>query len=143
MPGAALFTSASDEWETPQELFDELNGKFGFQLDVCASEANAKCRDFYTKAQDGIAQPWSARNWMNPPYGRQLTAWCAKADDEAKRGKITVALLPARTDTRWYHEYCSRWHRNFLRGRLRFESGGKKTNSAPFPSMIVYFGIPT
>ena len=85
MPGAALFTSSTDEWETPQELFDELNGKFGFQLDVCASEANAKCRDFFTKAQDGIAQPWSARNWMNPPYGRQLTAWCAKADDEAKQ----------------------------------------------------------
>ena len=140
MVSDVMFTSKSEEWETPQELFDELNGRFAFQLDVCATEGNAKCPDFYTRDQDGLKQSWSHRNWMNPPYGRQLGVWCARADEEAKRGRFTVGLLPARTDTRWFHDFCKHWHCVFLRGRLKFKGAGKP-NPAPFPSMLVYFGI--
>ena len=140
-----LLSSNSEEWETPQDIFDRLNHLFDFQLDVCASDDNKKCSMYYTKHDNGLSKPWKNRNWMNPPYGREIGTWCAKANFEAiEFDVLTVALLPARTDTNWYHTYCKKWHTQFLKGRLKFRIpyvGGYKTGSAPFPSMIVYFGI--
>ena len=132
-----LFSSNRDDWETPQDLFDRLNRMFNFELDVAADEKNHKVERFFDREQDGLAQEWADRNWMNPPYGREIGKWCCKADVEAQKGKLTVGLIPARPDTRWYHDYCSAWHCVFLRGRLCFSGGG----SAPFPSVLVFFGV--
>lgn len=133
-----LFTSNTDDWATPSDFFAKLNSIFEFQLDVAADEHNAKCTRFFTKEDNGLLQTWSRRNWMNPPYGRTIIDWVKKADYEAEQGNLTVALLPARVDTKWYHDYCSKWHCVFLKGRLKFGDG---KNPAPFPSMLVYFGI--
>ena len=132
-----MFSSKTDEWETPQDLFDELNREFGFALDVCALPENAKCDLFFTPKTDGLSQSWKGHMcWMNPPYGREIGKWVKKAYEESQRGATVVCLLPARTDTRWFHEYCTKGEIRFIKGRLKF-SGCK--NSAPFPSMIVIF----
>lgn len=138
-----MFSSETDEWATPQDFFDELDRMFDFQLDVAANAANAKCARFFTKKKNGLLQEWANRNWMNPPYGKTISEWVKKADQEAENGKLTVALLPARTDTAWFHDFCAKWHCVFLRGRMKFERkmGGGVAGTAPFPSMIVYFGI--
>ena len=132
------FSSATDEWATPQPLFDELDSIFGgFTLDPCATPGNAKCSRFYTRMDDGLSQPWTGRVFMNPPYGREIGKWVRKAWEESARGALVVCLLPARVDTRWWHEYARKGHVHFLQGRLRF---GTSRNSAPFPSAIVTFG---
>lgn len=133
-----MFSSQSDMWETPQDLFDKLNEEFHFNLDVCAIASNAKCAAFYSPEQNGLIQPWYGRCWCNPPYGRQVGKWVKKAYDTAYiDGNLVVMLLPARTDTKWFHEYIyGKAEIRFLKGRLKF--GGSK-NSAPFPSMIVIF----
>ena len=135
---AGLFTSATDEWPTPRAFFEQMAAEFGpLELDVCATPANAKCASFYTRADDGLAQPWApARCWMNPPYGRTIGLWMRKAYEESQRGALVVCLVPARTDTAWWHDYAAKGQVRFLRGRLRFE-GGK--HSAPFPSAVVVF----
>jgi len=135
------FSSKNTEWETPQDLFDELDEEFSFDLDVCATPGNAKCEKYFTPQDDGLAQEWDGTCWMNPPYGRGIGAWIKKANES---GCEVVCLLPARTDTAWFHDYIlepsledsGRVRIDFLRGRLKF--GGAK-NSAPFPSMLVYF----
>jgi len=132
-----MFSSKKTEWETPRALFDELNREFGFTLDVCALPENAKCDLFFTPKTDGLSQSWKGHMcWMNPPYGREIGKWVKKAYEESQRGATVVCLLPARTDTRWFHEYCTKGEIRFIKGRLKF--GGCK-NSAPFPSMIVIF----
>lgn len=139
------FSSKSDDWATPQGLFDELNAAFKFDWDVCASADNAKCDRFYTREQNGLAHPWVGTCWMNPPYGRQIGEWIAKAAVSALHGARVVCLLPARTDTRWWHEHI--WDREthqprpgvrvmFVKGRIKF---GGATAGAPFPSVIVEF----
>lgn len=131
------FSSATDLWSTPQKLFDELDNEFHFTLDVCALPENAKCEQFYGPADNGLLQTWIGTCWMNPPYGRAIGKWVAKAHQEAREGVTVVALLPARTDTQWWHEYvCKASEIRYLRGRLRF---GNATNSAPFPSAVVVF----
>lgn len=132
----ALMSSASDEWETPQELFDELDKKYHFQTDVCALPKNAKCKVFYTPEDDGLKKDWTGVCWMNPPYGRQIGRWVRKAYESAQAGATVVCLLPARTDTAWWHDYCMKGEITFIRGRLKF--GGSKTG-APFPRAIVVF----
>ena len=128
------FSSHSNEWETPQAVFDELNREFGFTLDVAATEANAKCPRFYDRAQDGLKQPWDGVCWCNPPYGREIAKWVKRA---AEVSCTVVMLIPARTDTVWFHDYIyGKAEIRFVRGRLRFS--GAKVN-APFPSMIVIF----
>ena len=136
---AGMFSSVSPEWETPRALFDQLDKRYGpFTLDVCATHANAKCKRYFTEREDGLIQAWSKMNWMNPPYGRTIGEWIRKASEEARQGNRTVALLPARTDTKWFHGYIYGRHPvHFLCGRVKF--GGSK-NSAPFPSMVVLFG---
>jgi phage N-6-adenine-methyltransferase len=132
-----LFTSTTDLWETPQDFFDTLNKEFNFDLDVCAISENAKCKEFYTPQIDGLSKNWIGTCWMNPPYGRGIVYWVEKAYLSAATGQATVVcLLPARTDTAWWHDYCMKGEIRFIRGRLKF--GGSK-NSAPFPSAIVIF----
>ena len=132
-----MFSSKTDLWETPKDLFDKLNNEFHFTLDVCATPENAKCDSFYTKEQDGLSQPWKGVVWCNPPYGKQIGSWVRRGFFASLSGNTVVMLLPARTDTRWFHEYIyGKAEIRFIRGRLKF--GGSK-NSAPFPSMIVVF----
>ena len=135
---AACLSSKSEEWSTPQYIFDELNAELNFNLDPCATDDNHKCLAYFTKEDDGLSKSWGGcRVFMNPPYGRQIGKWVRKAWEESKKpGTMVVCLLPARTDTKWFHEYCLRGEIKFIRGRLRF--GGSKWN-APFPSMIVVF----
>jgi len=130
------FSSVTDLWSTPQEFFDKLDAIHGFTVDVCATHENAKCANYFTKEQDGLKNLWQGVVWMNPPYGREIGAWMAKACESAEQGAKVVCLVPARTDTRWWHDYAMRGDIEFIRGRLKF--GGQK-NSAPFPSAIIVF----
>ncbi len=134
-----MFSSKTDLWETPQDLFDKLNNKFHFTLDVCATKENAKCKKYYTKEQDGLSKEWEGVCWCNPPYGREISKWVQKASISARKGATIVMLLPARTDTRWFHDYIYKKENvkiKFIRGRLKF---GDAKNSAPFPSMLILF----
>ena len=134
-----MYTSSSDEWETPREFFDAIDAVFHFTLDVCATSANAKCERYFTKADDGLARTWSGVCWMNPPYGREISLWVRKAHESGREpGTVVVCLLPARTDTRWWHDNVIAHASSirFIRGRLRFSGKG----SAPFPSALVVFG---
>lgn len=130
-----LFTSTTDEWATPQDFFDQLDQEFHFKLDVCANDENHKCAKYFTKVDDGLNMDWGeVAIWCNPPYGREIGKWVAKC---ANHQGIAVMLLPARTDTRWFHDYIyGNAEIRFIKGRLKF--GGSK-NSAPFPSMVVIF----
>lgn len=134
-----MFSSKTELWETPKDLFDELDHEFHFTVDVCALPENAKCRTFYTPEVDGLSKKWAGTAWCNPPYGRTVGEWVKKAHEEQKNGNTVVMLLPARTDTKWFHEYIYKQDGveiRFIKGRLKF--GGAK-NPAPFPSMIVIF----
>lgn len=134
-----MFSSKSDDWETPQWLFDELNREFHFTLDPCADKHNHKCEKYYTKEQDGLSKCWEGeRVFCNPPYGRKIGSWVKRCYLHGRVGEgIAVMLIPARTDTIWFHEYIyKKAEVRFLKGRLKF---GSSKNSAPFPSMIVIF----
>lgn len=130
------FSSVTDLWSTPQEFYDNLNSVHGFTLDVCATKQNAKCAEYFTKAEDGLSQVWSGVCWMNPPYGREIKSWMRKAYESSLTGAKVVCLVPSRTDTAWWHDYVIRGEVTFIRGRLKF---GDATNSAPFPSAVVIF----
>jgi len=130
------FSSASAEWDTPDDLFAELDKIFRFNLDACASPENAKCARFFTKDTDALRQRWTGTVWMNPPYGREINAFMCKAYEESLRGSTVVCLVPSRTDTAWWHKYAKRGQVVFLRGRLKFSGA---PHSAPFPSAIVIF----
>jgi phage N-6-adenine-methyltransferase len=162
------FSSAKSDWETPRDFFDAMNAKYGpFDLDVCANKINAKCQNYYSLEEnhDGLKFMWHGKNWMNPPYGNAehpckknckkkrcvkrgshtlgyipgIKDWVRKALLESQKGCMTVALLPARTDTKWFHKFIY-GQKNveiiFLEGRLKFV-GAK--DAAPFPSMVVIF----
>lgn len=131
------FSSKTGVWETPRQLFEKLDTEFNFTLDVCALPENAKCRRYFTPEADGLKQVWSGVCWMNPPYGREIGKWVEKAFESAKAGATVVCLLPARTDTAWWHTYVMEaFEIRFLRGRLRFVGA---ESSAPFPSAVVVF----
>lgn len=136
MKTAVHFSSASDNWATPQSTFDALHAEFLFTMDVCASEENAKCQRYFTALDDGLSQSWTGVCWMNPPYGRTIGQWMRKAHQSSLDGATVVCLIPARTDTAWWHDYAMKGEIRFVRGRLKF--GGHK-NSAPFPSAVVVF----
>jgi phage N-6-adenine-methyltransferase len=134
---AGLFTSNTDVWATPQRFFDRLHQEFGFTLDPCALPDNAKCPSYFTPAQDGLSRPWRGTVWMNPPYGREIAKWMQKAYQSSQEGATVVCLVPARTDTAWWHRYAMRASEiRLVRGRLKFGDG---RNSAPFPSAVVIF----
>jgi phage N-6-adenine-methyltransferase len=130
------FSSKTVEWATPQSFFDELNLEFGFETDVCSTHENAKCEHHYTKEDDGLSRNWTGVCWMNPPYGRQIKHWIKKAYDSSLSGATVVCLIPARTDTAYWHDYCMKGEIRFIRGRLKF---GGCENSAPFPNAVVIF----
>lgn len=132
-----LFSSRTDDWSTPQEFYDSLNAEFGFTLDPCADDTNHKCEKYFTKVQNGLVQDWRGeRVYCNPPYGRGISEWVAKC---ANHEGLAVMLIPARTDTKWFHQFVYKKPNvevRFVKGRLKF---GNSSNSAPFPSMVVIF----
>ena len=149
----ALFSSKSDEWETPDDLFSGLNKVFGFTLDPCATTENAKCQKFYTMNDDGLNKSWEGESvFVNPPYGLTIGKWVRKCAEESSHARV-VLLIPARTDTKYQHEWIFPYAYAlcFVNGRLRFtnrllpsydKSGNFKKSPAPFPSqIIVYFEI--
>lgn len=146
-----LYTSASSEWRTPPELFERCNDRWGpFTLDAAASPENALCAPFFTTERSAFDYPWNASNglvWMNPPYGREIKDWVYRAWEQVvlDNASRVVALLPARTDTRWWQDYCTGplVTVHFLRGRVKFlDAQGNQQQSAPFPSAVVVFERP-
>ena len=133
------FSSKTPEWATPQALFDELNAEFDFTLDPCCTEENAKCAKFYTKETNGLSKDWDGeRVFVNPPYGREMPKWVKKSAEA--RGGLVVMLIPARTDTKYFHDYIyNKAEIRFVRGRIKFEGAQVGSGAAPFPSMIVIF----
>lgn len=136
-----LLSSDRMDWETPQDLFDELNERYHFTIDVAASDSNHKCDRYYTPFDDGLMQEWAGeRVFCNPPYGRQIGKWVHKCYVESSCAELIVLLMPARTDTAYFHEWILGHAKiEFLRGRLRFETDGVPSGCAPFPSMLVKF----
>ena len=128
------FKSDNQPWGTPPWLFARLDQEFHFTLDVCALPHNAKCKHYFTPEMDGLSQKWTGTCWMNPPYGPEIGKWMKKALLESRRGCTVVCLVPARTDTEWWHKFATKGDIRTLRGRLKFV-GAK--SGAPFPSAIV------
>lgn len=131
------FESTSEEWETPDNVYLPLAEEFVFDRDVAASSQNAKTLSFFSKSEDGLLQEWTGTCWMNPPFGRQLKHWVIKAYESSEKGAVVVCLLPAKTNTNWWHDYCMKGEIRFLRGRPKF-NGAK--HGLPFPLAIVIFG---
>jgi len=135
-----MFSSKSGEWSTPQDFFEKLNWRFGpFDLDPCANPANTKCANFFTEVEDGLTKDWEGfRLFVNPPYGRGIDKWIKKGYIESqKKNTRVVMLIPARPDTKYWHEYVMKASEvYFVKGRLKF---GDSQNSAPFPSAVVVF----
>ena len=137
--GAVGFKSGTGEWSTPQAFFDKLNKGFNFTLDPCADATNAKCQTYYTTKENGLAQNWGGHHvFVNPPYGRRIGEWIEKGYKEShKHNTVVVMLLPARTDTKWWHDYVMKAKEvHLVRGRLKF---GGCSAPAPFPSAVVLF----
>ena len=134
---SGMMSSNTPEWATPQSFFDELNREFSFTLDPCSTHENAKCEKHFTKDDDGLSQSWGGQVvFCNPPYGRELPIWVKKCYEESRHADV-VMLIPARTDTRWFHDYIyGKAEIRFIRGRLKFNDGKQ---GAPFPSMVVIY----
>lgn len=154
------FSSVSDEWQTPQEIFDKFNVKYSFQLDAASTKENALCKMFYTQEDNALNQDWAKYKsvWLNPPYGRKIGKFIKKAYEESVKGSVVVCLIPSRTDTKWWYDYVTHAAEIiFVTGRIKFvnktlpsyrEDGNFKMSPAPFPSAIIIFdpnivGIPT
>ena len=139
MNKTVMFSSATDQWSTPQYLFDILNDEFNFTLDPCADDSNHKCETYFTKESNGLMQSWKGHSvFCNPPYGKAIKDWVEKCYNESRDKDTTVVMLiPARTDTSYFHEFIyGKAEIRFIRGRLKF---GDSKNAAPFPSMVVVF----
>ena len=140
-----LFTSNNPAYETPKEFYNKYNSKYNFTLDACASDTNHLCDKYYTVNNSCLDKDWTGNTvWMNPPYGNEISKFIKKAYDEWKDHNVeTVMLLPARTDTKWFHDYIYRKRGvkiEFIKGRLHFCTNGvPDKNGAPFPSMIVVY----
>jgi len=136
----AMLSSEDMTWETPQDFFDTLNKEFKFTLDPCATPETAKCKKFYTKEDDGLSKDWSReRVFCNPPYGSEIKHWVKKCSESTS---LVVMLIPARTDTRYFHDYIYQKPNveiRFIKGRLKFGGKQKGSGPAPFPSMVVIF----
>ena len=128
MLNRGLFSSASIHWATPKALYQALDAEFQFNDDPCQLKPT----------DDGLSREWGSSTYCNPPYGKEIGKWIAKALEESRKGKTIVCLIPSRTDTRWWHDYVMKAQEiRFLRGRLKFSG---HSNSAPSPSAIVIFG---
>jgi len=139
----AMLSSNHSEWETPADLFRELDNEFNFTLDPCATNDNAKCNKFFSKDQDGLSLSWAGEVvFMNPPYGREIGKWVGKAHEES-RGAVVVGLIPSRTDTAYWHDHVQGFAKEvrFIRGRVKFKGVNPKGKAvsapAPFPSCVV------
>lgn len=135
----ACFSSKTDNWATPQDFFDKLNEEFHFTLDPCADEVNHKCDLYYTREQDGLSHSWGGHSvFCNPPYGKEIADWVRYSYEQSRKPNTTVVMLiPARTDTKYFHDYIyGKAEIRFIRGRLKF---GDATSAAPFPSMVVVY----
>lgn len=133
---AVHYSSASDNWATPQDFFDKLDAEFHFNLDVCALPESAKCERYFIPEMDGLKQEWTGTCWMNPPYSDCAT-WMQKAYESSLKGATVVCLIPSRTDTKYWHSYVMKAAEiRFVKGRLKF---GDSKNSAPFPSAVIVF----
>lgn len=134
-----LFSSDRMDWATPQSFFDLVDDEFGFTLDAAAEAHNAKCEAYYDEMIDGLSRPWTGVVWCNPPYGRAIAKWVEKGYREAQAGATVVMLIPARTDTAYWHDYAMRAAEiRMIRGRLVFGTGEARAN-APFPSALIVF----
>lgn len=121
------FSSLRLDWQTPLSVYEQLNQEFHFDFDPCPPSP-----DF-----DGLSVSWGRSNFVNPPYGREIGKWLAKGYSEYLLGKTVVFLIPSRTDTAWWHDYCMQSDEiRFVRGRIKFD--GAKWN-APFPSAVIIF----
>jgi len=130
----------TEEWETPRWLFEELDGEFHFTLDACARPTNAKCRAYLTRQDDALSTLWIGSVFCNPPYGRDIGRWIRWAWISARNGAMVVLLVPASTDTGWWHDFCMRGEVRFIRSRLYFGPGEDKRS--PFASAVVVFRPP-
>ena len=143
MLNQGLFSSEKQDWCTPQQFFDELDAEFHFVLDAAATHQNSKCKRCFTPEDDGLIQNWDVGGavYCNPPYGKEIGLWVKKAYEEAQKGTTIVMLIPARTDTKYFHEYI--YHKaeiRFVKGRLKFtDENGIPKGTAPFPSMVVIY----
>lgn len=135
---AALLSSKSNEWRTPQAFFNELDREFHFTLDPASTDENAKCAKHYTAEDNGLMQDWTGETvFCNPPYGRELPRWVEKCAKAAGGGTVVVMLIPARTDTKAFHQFIyGKAEIRFIKGRLHFN---ESKDAAPFPSMVVVF----
>lgn len=132
-------------WETPPEIFEPLHREFNFTLDPCAQAHTAKCEQWIDEATNGLTLDWGThRVFMNPPYGREIYAWTRKARESAAAGALVVGLLPASTDLKWWHEdVIGHAEVRYIRGRVRFITGGPYRASGFFASVIVIWRPPT
>lgn len=107
----------NNRWSTPQDFFNKLNDEFHFDLDVCAEKWNHKCSRYFSPDADGLSKNWTGTIWMNPPYGKEIRYWIRKAYEESQKGCTVVCLIPSRTETTYFHDYC-------LKGEIRFIVAG-------------------
>lgn len=142
-----MLSSDYDAWTTPRPLFETLDSIFGFRLDPCCERKTAKCMTYFTRQDDGLVQDWASvgNAFVNPPYGKALPAWMNKCVREAAKRVTVVALIPARTETAYWHDIVFPFATCvcFVRGRVKFgdsksPDGGRV--GAPFPSAIITFG---
>ncbi len=129
----------SNRWSTPQEFFDTLNQEFSFDLDVCAEEWNHKCPRYFSPVEDGLAQAWAGTCWMNPPYGKEISQWVEKAYRECLQGATVVCLVPARTETAWFQDFCLKGEVRFVRGRIHYTDPEGRSGRPRFGNAVVIF----
>ena len=145
MAPSGYFTSKTDQWGTPLDLFNLYNDAYGFQLDAAASSENALCKNFFTVDDNGLEQDWWPRRrvWVNPPYGRTIGHWARKAFEESQKGCIVVCLLPVRTSAKWWHDWVKdKAYLDYVPGRLKFRNlatDGKPGGTAPFSSVLATY----
>lgn len=142
-----FYSSEKMDWCTPQDFFNELEREFHFVLDAAATEKSAKCRKYFTPETDGLSQSWDFGGavFCNPPYGKEISKWVEKAYQESKKGFPVVLLIPARTDTSYFHNFIyGKAELRFVRGRLKFtDEDGNAMFPAPFPSLVAIYNSPT
>jgi site-specific DNA-methyltransferase (adenine-specific) len=139
-----FFSSKSNEWETPDGFYNRLDARFHFTLDAASTVDNKKCENHFTFHDNALEKDWSGNIvFLNPPYGKDLKYWVKKAYEEGKKDNtVVVVLIPARTDTKYFHEYCMKAKEiHFVKGRLKFRNAFANIENvpAPFPSMVVVF----
>jgi site-specific DNA-methyltransferase (adenine-specific) len=142
------FSAKSDEWETPLDFYQGLDSIYHFTLDPCSTSDNAKCKKFFTAKENGLEQSWKGETvFINPPYSN-ISDWAKKCNYEYIRNNATtVMLIPARTDTDYFHLYCMEaTSYGFVHHRLCFENrslpswrsdGSHKKSPAPYPSILI------